>query len=379
MTAQQTFRNTLVVILTLAVAYALFMSIRVLIVLFVAIIVASAVRSAVLWLEDRRVPRALAILLMYLVIAVGIFTVAVLVVPPSVNRLAGYIQNEDRLAGRLISAQNWLETTIEQRTGRDVVLLNPEDITRTVSDIVEDFRRSAPALLGEAGGIFGDFILVVVMGVYWLTSRDQAVEFNERLFPIGRRGIVTQIITEIESSMGLYVRGIVLVATFVGIANYILMSILGVPNPLTSGFIIGVTTTIPIIGGYIGAGAAVLLALLSSPLHALLAFASFVIVQQVENHYLTPRVMSRSVGLNPILIIVFLFVGFSLGGVVGALIAVPIAGSIMILVRYLFIEPRRAEAAPQHVEGGILIASKDTAVAVPVPETEASTPSTSLR
>jgi predicted PurR-regulated permease PerM len=379
MTAQQTFRNTLVVILTFAIAYTLFMSAHVLIVLFIAIIVASAIRPAVLWLEERRLPRALAILLMYFMIAVGIFIVAVVVVPPSVNRLAGYIQNEDRLAGRIIAAQNWLETTIEERTGRDVVLLAPEDITRTVSDIVEDFRQSAPALIGEAGTIFGDFILVVVMGVYWLTSRDQAVEFNTRLFPIGRRGTVTQIITEIESSMGLYVRGIVLVATFVGVANYILMSILGVPNPLTSGFVIGVTTTIPIIGGYIGAGAAVLLALLSSPLHAILAFASFVLVQQVENHYLTPRVMSRSVGLNPILIIVFLFVGFSLGGVIGALIAVPIAGSIMILIRYLFIEPRQAEAAPQHVEGGILIAGKDTKLATPAPEAESSVPSTSLR
>jgi predicted PurR-regulated permease PerM len=217
------------------------------------------------------------------------------------------------------------------------------------------------------------------MGVYWLTSRDNAVEFNTRLFPIGQRTMVTQIITEIESSMGLYVRGIVLVATFVGVANYVLMSILGVPNPLTSGFIIGVTTAIPIIGGYIGAVAVVMLALLSSPLHAILAFASFVLVQQVENHYLTPRVMSRSVGLNPILIIVFLFVGFGLGGVVGALIAVPIAGTVMIILRHLIIEPRQADAAPQHIEGGVLIASREANGASSEPEVEEGEPSTTLR
>ena len=379
MTAQQTFRNTLVVVITLAITYALFLSVRILIVLFLAIIVASAVRPAVLWLQERRVPQALAILLVYSLVAVGIFTVMILVVPPSINRLAGYITNEDRLAGRIIAAQTWLEQTIEQRTGNDVTLLDPESIRTTVSNIVEDFRREAPRLLGEVGALLGDFILVVVMGVYWLTSRDHAVEFNTRLFPIGRRTVVTQIITEIESSMGAYVRGIVLVATFVGVANYILLSLLGVPNPLTSGFIIGVTTAIPIIGGYIGAVAAVLLALLSSPLHALLAFASFVLVQQVENHYLTPRVMSNSVGLNPILIIVFLFVGFSLGGVIGALIAVPIAGALMILLRYLFFEPRQAESAPQHVEGGVLIAGKDSRVTAPATEPETGVPSTTLR
>jgi predicted PurR-regulated permease PerM len=156
MTAQQTLRNTLVVVLTLALAYALFLSARILIVLFIAIIVASSVRPAVLWLQERRIPQALAILLVYFVIAVFIFTVTVLVVPPSMNRLAGYITNEDRLASRIIAAQTWIETAIEQRTGSDVTLLDPETIRTTVTEIVEDFRRQAPALAGEVSGLLGD-------------------------------------------------------------------------------------------------------------------------------------------------------------------------------------------------------------------------------
>jgi predicted PurR-regulated permease PerM len=279
-----------------------------------------------------------------------------------VNQIAGYIQNENRLAARIIAAQNWLETTIARFTGSTPTLADEESIRTAVSSVMDEIRTTAPSLVGEIGGLFGDFILIVVMGIYWLTSRDEAVEFNARLFPIGRRTMVTQIITEIENSLGAYVRGIILVCTFVGVANFILMSLLGVPNAVTLSFIIGATTAIPIIGGYIGAGAAVLLALLSSPLHAAFAFISFVLVQQVENHYLTPRMMSRSVGLNPILIIVFLFVGFALGGVIGAVIAIPIAGSAMILLRYLIIEPRQAESAPQHVEGGILIAAKDSSM-----------------
>jgi predicted PurR-regulated permease PerM len=114
------------------------------------------------------------------------------------------------------------------------------------------------------------------------------------------------------------------------------------------------------VGGYIGAGTATLLALLSSPLHALFTLGTFVGVQQIENHYLTPRVLSRSVGLNPILIIVFLFVGFSLGGVVGALLAIPIAGAAATLLRYIVIVPRLEENSPQVIDGGILIPSKNT-------------------
>src|SRR5690606_12157644 len=116
-------------------------------------------------------------------------------------------------------------------------------------------------------------------------------EYFSALFPLGRRETVVQIITEIEQVLGAYIRGVALVALFVGAANAIILALLRVPNALTLGWVIGVATLLPIIGGFIGAGVATLLALLESPLMALLTFATFVLVQQVEVHYLTPRTM----------------------------------------------------------------------------------------
>jgi predicted PurR-regulated permease PerM len=359
MTAQQTFRNTLVVLLTLGAAYVLIVSARILIVLLVAIIVSSAVRPSVQRLRRWGFAEGIAILLVYAVIGITLFMLGAVVLPPAINQLSGYLNNEQGLANRIIAAQDWIERNVESATGNDITLLNPNDIRSSVSNAVDEILRVAPTIAGEFGGIFGDFILVVVMGVYWLTARDQTVEYVTELFAISRRAQVREIIDDIEMSMGAYVRGIVLVVCFVGAANFAILSLLRVPNAVTLGFIVGITTALPLIGGYIGAITAVLLALLSSPIHAFFAFLSFVLVQQVENHYLTPRVMSRSVGLNPILIIVFLFVGFAVGGVVGALIAVPIAGSLAILLRRLVIEPRRSGAAPQHVDGGILLIPND--------------------
>lgn len=381
MTAQQTFRNTLIVIVTLVVAYAIYASSRILIVLLISIIVASAVRPSVLWLRRRRVPEGLAILMVYGGIALSIMVLLGLVLPPAANQFAGYMENDQYLANRIIDAQTWIQNAIKDRTGSDVRLLDPEAIRTTIAHTVEQIKVAVPALAGEFGGLLGDFVLVFVMGVYWLTSRDQAVNFAMQLFSLTRRAEVGEIIREIETSMGNYTRGIVLVAAFVGIANFIILSIAQVPNAVTLGFIVGITTALPIVGGYIGAATAVLLALLSSPVHALIALGSFVGVQQIENHYLTPRVMSQSVGLNPILIIVFLFVGFSLGNVIGALIAVPVAGSISILLRHLVIEPRKEEAAPQFVEGGILLpsaiaketATKETKTTIITTETSRST------
>ena len=357
MTAQQVFRNTMIVILTFVGAYVLFLSTRIIIVLLVAIIVASAVRPMVLWLSKGRVSYGLAILLVYLALMLTIFGLLIAVLPPAANRLAGYIENDNRLATRLIAAQNWFETTIEERFDTDIQLLDEDGIRETVNTIIVQLRESIPALAGEFGGLLGDFILVIVMGVYWLTSRDTTLDFLTSLFSLGQKARIHEIFKEIEGTLGSYVRGVMLVVTFVGVANFILLTLFGVPNAVTLGFIVGVTTALPIIGGYIGAASAAMLALLSSPLHAVFAIISFVLVQQVENHYLTPRVMSNSVKLNPILVILVLFIGFSVGGVVGGLLSVPLAGTLMILVRHLLIEPKRDEVA-SHVPvkgGGILL------------------------
>lgn len=176
---------------------------------------------------------------------------------------------------------------------------------------------------------------------------------------MGQRAQVAEIIEDIEISIGSYMRGVVLVAAFVGFANFAILALLGVPNAVTLGFIVGITTALPIIGGYIGGITSTLLALLSSPIHGLFAILTFAGVQQLEMHYLTPRVMSRSVGLNPILIIVVLFIGFAVGGVIGGLISVPISGVISVLLRHLVIVPRQQVNAPQLVEGGILLTAKD--------------------
>ncbi|MHB8629388.1 MAG: AI-2E family transporter [Aggregatilineales bacterium] len=357
MTPQQVFRNTLIVIATFVAAYVVYQSVHILVVMLIAIIVASAVRPAVVWLVRHHFARALAALVVYGILGISLFTLSALIIPPITSQFAGYLTNDQSLPNQLISAQTWIETTASTLTGTQVKLFDPEKIRQASSDIINQVVTSLPTLAGGIGGLFGDFILVVIIGLYWLTARDQALDFVMGLFSMGRQSTIETITTEIEDSLGNYTRGIIMVAAFVGIANFIILSLFHVPSAATLGFIMGITTILPLVGGYIGAGISTLLALLSSPVNALIALGSFVAVQQVENHFLTPRVMSRSVGLNPILIILFLFVGAQLGGVVGALIAVPIAGTIMVLVRHLIIEPRKNQALPQIVEGGVLLES----------------------
>lgn len=362
MTAQQIFRNTLVVVATLTAAYVLLLNARILIVLLIAIIIASAVRPLVLRLMQWRFSEGLAIVLIYAAIFVTLAVVLVGILPPVVTRLSDYIQNDERLANNLIRAQAWLQDVINEQTGQTIILFDPEEIRTAVANLVVRIQRTAPGLITELGAVAGEAILTFVIGVYWLTSRDRAVNFITQLFPLEERDKVAGVINEIETSLGSYVRGVFLVASFVGLANFVILLLLGVPNAALYGFIIGTTTALPIVGGFIGAGLAVFLAItLGTPLHALMVLGTFVAVQQVETHYLTPRMMSKSVGIDPIFIIVVVFIGFTLNGVIGALLAVPVAGTIYILLRYLVIEPRKANVQPYTVEdNGVVILKPST-------------------
>lgn len=375
MTAQQVFRNTLIVVATLATAYVLLLNARILIVVLIAVIVASAVRPLVLRLMKWRVSEGLAIMLVYTSIVVLIAVVLLGVFPPIVNQLSSYIENDERLANRLINAQSWLQRTVSEQTGQEITLVEPDEIRSAVSNLVVRIQRTAPNLISEAGATVGEAILVFVLGVYWLTSRDRAVRFIMELFPLETRDKVDDVAIEIEAALGTYVRGVFLVSTIVGIANAVILLILGVPNAALYGFIIGATTALPIVGGFIGAGVSTILALLLSPtpLHALAVLGTFVFVQQFETHWLTPRTMSKSVGIDPIFIIVVVVIGFTLNGVIGALLAVPVAGVIYILLRYLVIEPRMEEVAPYTKdEGGLLVLKptsfKDKPQTPPTPE-----------
>jgi predicted PurR-regulated permease PerM len=356
--AFQVFRNTLIIVGTLALLYVIFQSLNILVVLLIAIIIASALRPVVMRLTRLGMSQGLAIMLVYGLVTLTTIVLVVVVMPPIINQMAVYVTNDDRLASRIIYAQNWFNRFINQNIGMEIGELDPEVIRDGVADVVGQFTDAMPTLVSNASQILSDFILVFVMGIYWLTSRDRAVDFLLRYFPPHRRSRIEAILEEIEGGLGSYMRGLVLVSLIVGIINFVVLTILQVPNAATLGFIAGLTTTIPIVGGLLGIVITTFLALLSSPLHAVLVFIVTLVVQQIENYVLTPRMMARSVAFDAILVLVFVAAGFSLNGIIGALLAIPLAATAFILAKHLILEPRKAEVTPEVIDGGIVLKAK---------------------
>lgn len=342
------------VLLTIAAAYILISSLQILVVTLIAIMIASAARSLVQRLERMHIPFGAAVLLVYGAILLSVLVLTLLVLPPIVNQLTNYLTNEDRLALQMRQVVSWFERSASNFTGNDVQIIAPDQINAAAESLVREVNQLLPSFANGLSATLGDAILVFVMGVYWLTSRDKIADFIENLFALKTRAQINQIFEESESAVGSYVRGVISVAFIVGALNFVLLLILRVPNAATYGFIIGVTTMLPVIGGFVGGGGATLLAALASPANGVLVFLVFVVVQQLETHWLTPRVMSRSMRIDPLLVIIGILAGFGLYGVIGGVIAVPIIGTLTIVLRHLVIDPQ-VEKVAHKVEGGAVI------------------------
>jgi predicted PurR-regulated permease PerM len=359
MNPRQVFTATLAVLAGLATGYVLLMSVKILIILLLAIIIASATRPLITRLMRLRVPSGLAILIIYGGILLSVLLLGAVILPPIINQFADYLENDWRLATRLIIVKNWLQTTLSDLTGQTVVLSDSESIRTATAAFVENLRTTAPDFLSNLGSVLGEVVLVIVMGIYWLASRENTIIFITRLMPLKHQQDTQEALLEIEESMGAYTRGIVFVALFVGIATFLILLVLQVPNAATYSFIIGVTTMLPVVGGFIGGGLATLLATLGSPLHGLAVLGAFIAVQQVEAHYLTPRTMSRSIGVDPLLVMVAVFVGFALYGIIGGIIAIPILGTLKVLLREFVIEPHQEVITPYAIEQGLPVFKAD--------------------
>lgn len=359
MTGTQIFRGVLIILLTLVGAYILLLSIRVILVLLIAVIIASAVRPVVKGLTRSGVPESVAIVLVYVLLAFGITGVALAVFPPIVNQFAKYIEDDSELSSHVIRAQTRLENGLEDITNEEVNLMEPEDIQAHVHDFVTEARDLTPSLLDDIGTTLGEAILIFVMGVYWLTSHEKALNFLTQLSPLRHREKVLNIVSEIETTMGAYVRGVVIVSSTVGILNFIVLFLLGVPGALNLAAIIAVTTTIPMIGGFLGGVMAIFMVLVTAPDYLLVVVITFLVIQQIENYVLTPRIISSQVQLDPLLVIVYTAIGFVMFGIVGALIAVPVMGTVHILLTHTIIEPHKKNIRVFETQDGLPVVRVD--------------------
>jgi predicted PurR-regulated permease PerM len=169
-------------------------------------------------------------------------------------------------------------------------------------------------------------------------QEDSIKRTTRSLVPKRYQDFVVQLINKIQRKIGKWLKGQLILSLIIGVLSYLGLLILGVKFALVLALIAAIGEFIPYIGPVISAIPAIFLAFVQSPIKALFVLILFIVIQQLENHLLVPKIMQKAVGLNPIISVVALLIGFEVGGVIGAVLAIPVATAISIIIKEMFEE-----------------------------------------
>lgn len=294
-------------------------------ILLFSIIIASGIDPFASWLSQRKIPRALAVVFVYLVFIAILGLIIYFVIPPLVSQIKDFSRTLPEKWERF----NLGLQSFEGRLPKDDLGQNISKILEVSAERLGQAARSiASAASGIFGGIFSAFA-VLIISFYLAVRKDGIDKFLEAVTPHEHHDYILNLWKRTQRKMGRWLQGQLVLSLIIGITVFLGLTVLGVPYALFLGLLAGLLEIIPYVGpivsGAIGSGVAFFTV---SPLAGLIAVAMYVLIQQLENYILVPKVMQKAVGLNPVVVILALLVGQKLGGVPGLVLSVPLAGAI---------------------------------------------------
>jgi len=329
-----------------AVFYLLYQVINVLALIFVAIILSTALDPSVDWLQKKHIPRSLALVCIYLVLFLVVSFILIVMVPPVIEELTNLARSLPIYYSRFL--ENFSDTSTP---GAEQWTLALQQGLQSLGNGLADATSSVlNALFSLFGGI-AQFAVVLVMAFYLVVQENGLVRFVRSVIPTKKQAYWIKFIERIKDKLGSWLRGQLLLMLIIGLMTYVslvvlkVFGVIGIEYILVLSLWAGLTELIPYIGPILGAIPAVLLALAISPLQAVIIIALYIIIQQLENQIIVPQVMKRAVGLNPIISIASVLVGAELGGAVGAIIAIPVATALAVLFSDIIEEHMTTEFA----------------------------------
>jgi predicted PurR-regulated permease PerM len=183
--------------------------------------------------------------------------------------------------------------------------------------------------LGVFSGLFG-FITVLVVSFYLVVADQNGMkELVRPLVPAAKRDMVIRLLNKIQRKMGMWVLGQLALSVAIFVMSFVALSLLGIKYALVLALVAGLLEVVPYIGPFLSAVPAFFFALIQSPALAVAVVVLYVVIQKTEGYVLVPKIMHKAVGTSPLVVVLSLLIGFKLAGVVGLLLAVPLAGAIL--------------------------------------------------
>jgi len=303
---------------------------EIIILIFLSIILLAAFLRPVQWLNSRRIPRVLSVFLVYIVFFAFISFAIGLITQPLISQTTGFVS---KLPQIIATINNFL-------------IFHKIPVGDLSKIIAQQINQIAGDLVAISSVIFSSIFLVITLFVftfYLILEWKKFIKLISSPFSGRQEKKIANIITKVETGLGNWVRGQLTLSIVVGVLTFAGLTILGIPFALPLALIAGILEIVPIIGPIISAIPAVLVGLTIAPIMGLAVAALFLIIQQLENHFIVPMVMSKVVGLQPPVVIVALLIGAKLAGVGGAFLAIPVIVVAKIIIQEVLSEDQQLE------------------------------------
>jgi predicted PurR-regulated permease PerM len=256
----------------------------------------------------------------------------------------------------------------EARQGRGPLgdLVTRFDLEQRITDQQEQLRGSIGQLgsqsmrvLGKVGSAIAGTLTVLVLAFLIIMDAPRLTAAARTVLPPDRWDRVARVAGDSSRAVTGYMTGNLLISAVAGVGTYLLLWILGVPFKGVLALFVGMADLVPLVGATLGAAVVVIVAFIHSPTAGIATIVFFVVYQQIENHVLQPLIQSRTVKLSPLVVLVSALMGVELAGILGALLAIPLAGVIKVVARDLW-DDRQRRLDPEPTVGVDAVPTGDT-------------------
>jgi predicted PurR-regulated permease PerM len=303
---------------------------QIFILILIALFLATGLNPAVEALRRRNMSRTTAVTIIFTSVIAFVIFFALVVVPPVISQGTQLINKAPTLLAELTN-----NATINK-------LNDQYGIIDTLQARLKSVTSDGTLLISAFGGVVGvgksvlsgffTFLTILVLTLYFITSLPQAVNLGLSLVPASRRERVGRLTNAIIARVGSFVGSQIVIAAMASVFVFTLSIVLGLPSPIAIGMIVFVCGLIPLIGHFLGSGIVTIIALTQSIAIGVIALVAYVVYVQVENYVVTPRIMKRTLAVPGAVTIISALIGSSLLGLVGGLLAVPVAASIILIL-----------------------------------------------
>jgi predicted PurR-regulated permease PerM len=328
-------RGAIVILVVGFVAWWLYLVRDVIVLGFMALVIAAAINGPVVGLQRRGVPRIAAVVLVYVALIAVVAVMLGVIVPPLLSQARDLASNLPTILGELSARLNAFLAQFGLSAGGNLV------------DVLLGQLGSVGGVLARVPGVVVGFlaalVLITFLSALMILDRDRARDWVMRFVAPGDRPLLDGLLTKAGGRLGAYVRGQLLIMLVTGVGSWLGLTLIGVPFALPLGVFAFLTEAIPIAGPIIAGVAMIAVAFIESPVQGLAALVLVIIIQQAESLVLVPVIQGRLISISPVVALLAVLAGSAVGDIPGAILAIPLVAIVMVVVNDVVLPWRRAQ------------------------------------